>query len=695
MARATTKTDLNQGGNLQMSFFEPESDWTPTPVSQLPSWDGAKRIAIDCETRDPLLTKMGPGTMRGDAYTTGWGFSIEGGPKYYLPIRHEQGGNLPIEEVMRYLREQVKNFKGEYVGANLQYDVDFGYNDGFEWNQDAMFRDIQIADPLIYELHMSYSLANIGKRVGIEAKKDDMLIEAARSFGLDPKKGMWRLHSKYVGAYAEQDVTSPLEIYERQRKTLDEKNLWQVFDLETKVLPVLVRMSRRGVRIDQDKLAQIEEWAVREEHEAARKIKSITGHDIGFGNFMSANACAPALESIGIRLKKTSTGAPQIDRFLLGGHDHEVTNAILKARKVNKIRTTFADSIWRYMVNGRIHNRYHQIAREDEAGDQKGVRYGRLSAVHPNLQQQPSPDRDPETAGEWRKIFIPEEGQIWACNDYSQQEPRWTTHFAAVLDLPKARVAAERYVNDPSTDNHEMMTRLVHGDEQVEKWMQAATEFGDKNFKVFRGYCKNIYLGVCYGEGGAKLAHDLGLPTRWAHITGWGRDRRKTFYETQQEAMEARMESEAGYYKEEAGEEAQQIMDKFDAEAPFIRQLADKASERAESRGYVSTIMGRKLNFEMRDNGSYDYTHKALNRVIQGSSGDQTKLAIVEIDRAGHFLQLQVHDETNCSVGSIEEGIEVGRIMSDCILDVAKPMVPFKVDTECGPSWGEIKDVSK
>ena len=106
--------------------------------------------------------------------------------------------------------------------------------------------------------------------------------------------------------------------------------------------------------------------------------------------------------------------------------------------------------------------------------------------------------------------------------------------------------------------------------------------------------------------------------------------------------------------------------------------------------------MGRRLNFERRDDGTFDYTHKALSRIIQGSSADQTKLALCELDRAGHFIQLQVHDETDGSFASVAQAKEVGNIMRDCILDAVddqKIYVPFKVDTECGPSWGEIKKV--
>lgn len=684
---ARKKQDLNLGGSLQMSFFEPKADWRPTEVSSLPSWEGAKRIAIDCETKDSQLRDLGPGTRR-DGYTTGWGFAIEGGPRYYLPIRHEGGGNLPIDEVLGYLRSNIKNFTGEFVGANLSYDYDYGCNDGFEWHPEAKFRDVQIADPLIYELHFSYSLKNIGDRLGVDSKDDTLLIEAARSYGIDPKRGMWRLPAKFVGEYAERDVSSPLEIYAKQRALLDRDNLWGIYDLETEVLPVLVRMRQRGVRIDQDKLREIEIWSENQEREALALVKDMTGCNIGLGDVWKPNALAPALEEIGIRLQKTTTGAPQIDKELLGGNNHPVPQAILRARKVNKLRTTFAASMWRYMVNGRIHCTFHQIAREDEAGDQKGVRYGRLSAVDPNLQQQPSPDRDPEIAGEWRKIFIAEEGAVWGCNDYSQQEPRWTTHFAAVMDLPKAREAAKRYQENPDTDNHEMMTRLIHGDDQVDTWMRDDPKGA---FKVNRGYSKNIYLGLCYGEGGAKLCHDIGMPTRWALITGYGRNKQTLYFDTRHEAWVARSDMEAGYIREAAGVEGQEILDNFDHEVPYVRALAKKASDRANSLGYVRTILGRRLHFEQRDDGSYDYTHKALNRIIQGTSADQTKKAIVEIDRAGHYIQLQVHDETNGSYGSVAEAKAVGDIMRDC---VKSEWVPFKVDTEIGPSWGQIKVVN-
>ena len=309
------------------------------------------------------------------------------------------------------------------------------------------------------------------------------------------------------------------------------------------------------------------------------------------------------------------------------------------------------------MVNGKIHCTFQQIAIETESGDQKGARYGRLSCVDPNMQQQPSRD---DFAKMWRSIYIPEPGRLWCSADYSQQEPRWTTHFAALMDLPEARKAAQAYWDNPDLDNHAFMAELTG---------------------LPRKYAKNIYLGLCYGEGGAKLSHDLGLPSRWALVVkkNW------MHFETHEEAMAERRKIGDGRVFEVAGTDAQAVLDKFDERAPFIRLLAKSAEARAKSKGFITTIGGRHLHFPEKQDGGFDWTHKALNRLIQGSAADQTKKALVALDAAGHYLQLQVHDEMDGSVEDKQEADQIAQIMRDII----PAKVPFKVDVELGPSWGE------
>jgi len=646
-------------GGLQLPLWAPESSWRPPSFDDLPDWADAKRICVDTETHDEHLKQLGIGVRRG-AYMTGISFAIEDGPKHYLPMAHEGGDNLDKEQVMNYVRYMAKRFKGELVGANLSYDLDYLWEEDILFPEVSFYRDIQIADPLIYELHNSYSLQNISNRYGLPGKSEDLLRKAASDFGVDPKSGMWRLAARYVGAYAEDDADQPLKCLRKQDRKIEELNLKKIWDLESEVLPVLVKLRRRGVRIDQDKLAHIEEWSLTEEAKALALVKRETGVDVGVGNVWKAGAIAPALENIGITLTKTSTGQPSIDKDVLSSIDHPVAKALAWSRKTNKLRTTFAASMRTYMVKGRIHCTFNQIARETESGDQKGARYGRLSAIGPNVQQQPSRD---EFATMWRSIYLPEEGQIWSCNDYAQQEPKWTTHFAAKTDMKGGPEAAQAYWDDPSIDNHQFMSDL--------------TGLDRKSAKV-------VYLGLCYGEGGAKLCDDLGLPTRWALRAGSGGIK---FFETQQEALEKRKEFDNGFVWRAAGLEGQNIIDQFDDRAPFIRKLAKAASSRANMAGEIRTVGGRVLHFPKKDDGSYDWTHKALNRLIQGSAADQTKRALVDVDKAGHHVMLQVHDELDCSVADRAEGEEISRIMAEAI----PGLVPFRVDTECGPNWGEIK----
>src|SRR6478736_472016 len=206
---------------LQGTLFAPESAWRPPNLADLPQdWNAYDRVAIDCETCDPTLKKLGPGVRRG-SYVTGvaLGFGMQEG--YYLPVRHLGGDNMDDpEQVWAYLRYQAKHFRGEVVGAKISYDIDFLAQAGVEFGPDVLFRDVQVAEPLINELHKSYSLNSCLARHDLPLKDESLLREAASAYRIDPKAEMWKLPARYVGAYAEGDVTLPLQLLRRQEQIL-------------------------------------------------------------------------------------------------------------------------------------------------------------------------------------------------------------------------------------------------------------------------------------------------------------------------------------------------------------------------------------------------------------------------------------------------------------------------------------------
>jgi DNA polymerase I-like protein with 3'-5' exonuclease and polymerase domains len=651
-------------------FVTAASSWRPPDINTLPDWAGAKRIAIDVETKDPQLKKLGCGARDPNAYITGVSFAIEDGPGAYLPMRHAGGDNLPVDQVLRYLRTQMRAFEGTVVGANLPYDLDFLAEEGLTLPKVKWYRDVQIADPLINELHDRYSLEAIAQRWGFEGKNEGVLRQAAIDYGVNPKSDMWMLPARYVGAYGEDDTRLPLAILRRQEREIDEQDLWKVYDLESRLLPVLVKLRRRGVRIDIAQLEKVERWALEQEREALAQVHHLTGVRVRIGTVWQAEGIAPALEHIGVKLKhgkptkRNPRGPALIDKFLLATVDHPVARALERARKVSKLGQ-FGESVRQHMVNGRIHCTLNQLRKakdeDDDSSGTAGAAYGRLSCEHPNLQQQPARD---DFAPMWRAIYLPEEGKLWAANDYSQQEPRMAIHYACLsksLIGQSAWIAAiaarDKYRTDPHTDSHQMMADMAG---------------------IKRKDAKEIYLGLSYGMGGAKMCRKLGLPTMMVVRGPRGR------LVDAKSAEGERLAAEGARRFEAAGPEGQELLNTFDAKVPFVKRMAKACEVRAKTVGYITTLSGRRCRFPQDQDGNYDWTHKSLNRLIQGSSADQTKEAMVELDAASFDMMLQVHDEIALSVENRAEGEAAAEIMRNCT-----PLeLPSKVDVEIGSSWG-------
>ena len=181
---------------------------------------------------------------------------------------------------------------------------------------------------------------------------------------------------------------------------------------------------------------------------------------------------------------------------------------------------------------------------------------------------------------------------------------------------------------------------------------------------VPRPKAKTINLGLAYGMQGASLAKQLGLPTEWVHSRRLGRP------------------------VEVAGPEAKALLDKHKEAVPFISELFEVAKEAAETRGYVKTIIGRKIRFE-RYGGEYWRTHKALNGIIQGSAADQMKTALVTMRREGLLPTVTVHDEADASIPRGAEGDRrLDRMVQ--IMEQAIPLaVPVLAEVSTGPNWGE------
>jgi DNA polymerase I-like protein with 3'-5' exonuclease and polymerase domains len=618
---------------MQLPFEQllPKTNWVAPKVSELPSWRDAKRVSFDIETKDPQLKELGIGVRRG-GHITGFAFQIEGDRPYYVPIRHEGGGNVEnIEAAIQYFRDQAACFSGELVGAHLAYELDYCAEVGIEFSK-CTFWDAQLAAPLIYEHHWSYTLDDLLKREGLEGKNETILRQAAELFGIHPKYEMYKLHAKYAGEYAERDVSGPLELRAVQEKYIESENLWRALRLENELLPVTVRMRRRGVKVDMERLHRIELWTLDEQKRCVQEIKHHTGANLSLSDWKKAAALEPIIRGRGIVINRTDTDMPQIDKALFEANKTDpVIQAIRRGREMATMRSSFVESVLRYQVNGRIHASFNQLKRtkdENAPGDDpKGTITGRLSQEDPNLTQQPK-------LPIWRAIYLPDFG-LWCSSDYAQQEPKMLVHFAVKTRCRGAEAAKQAWLGNPRMKFHDRSVELTG---------------------LPYDQAKQTFLAKCYGMGTGKYAIRNNLPWEWAEYKG-----RK--------------------YKK-GGAEAQAIFNQFDEMVPFLQQLSYKCQDQAKASKYIKGILDERYHFRGDD------FKDALNKLLQGSSARQTKLAMVEADRAGFYLQLAVHDEIDASVEDEAEGRRLGDLMENVI----KLEVPTVCDVEMGRSWGEIDE---
>jgi len=643
---------------LQTPLFAPPATWQATPVSKLPAWTDAKRICLDVECRDDDLHELGPGVRRDNAYVCGIAFAIEDGPSHYLPIRHEGGGNLAEEHVWNYIRDQARNFHGTFVFNSAPYDLDWLWENKVETDH-VICRDVQVAEPLLDELQKTYNLNHICARRGLPGKDETELLEHAKAWGVHPKKGLWRLHAAAVGKYGIGDVRTPLPLLRKQEEEIEAQNLRETYDVESRLTPALVRMTRRGIRVDCDELDRVETWAKERRANYIDQIHHLTG--IRIGSLTKAEEVAKALRQRGIDVPtKVHAGTGKVmatvTKLWLQGLTDEVAKAIVFGREFDKLLGTYVNGVRKHMVKDRIHPSFKQLVgasdEDDGDGDEdaEGARFGRVAAKHPNVQA--SMKRSKEIQKRWRKVLVPDRGKRWFKVDLGQQEPRITVHYAEICRLPGSRRAGDAFRNDPCFDPYQLMVELCKTP-------------ADTDLKQLRDDLKEIYLGRCYGMGGGKIAKKLKLPTVW-----------KTNEKT-------------GYSWEAAGPEAEAIIRRFDRGVPYVKALAEMCKASGQAKKYIIALGNRRVRFEIDENGKIKDEHKAISKLVQGSAAHQTKSAAVALDAAGFPLQITVHDEFGYSGDSEEEAREMGQITCDVVVI----RVPFRADIEVGDSYGDLKKI--
>ena len=607
--------------------------------SEFPDLRHHKQIAIDLETCDPKLTTLGPGWVRNDGFIVGVAVAA-GDWQGYFPIRHANGHNLDPKITMRWLQKQLDTPHIDKIMHNATYDL--GWLQAENVNVQGRIVDTMITGALVDENRYSYSLDNLGRDYLGERKDEKLLRVAAAEWGLDPKAEMYKLPPEFVGRYAEQDAGMTLRLWERFKIELDKQDLWNIWNLETGLIRMMVKMREMGVRVDVEKAARTKVYLKEKIKDLKSEIHRLTGLKIE--PWASASLQA-VFEELGLEYPRTEAGAPSFTKQFLQLHEHPIAQMIVKLREFDKADSTFIDTILRHQHKGRIHCEFHQLRSDDG-----GTVTGRFSSSNPNLQQIPA--RDKEIKKLIRGLFVPEEGCKWGSFDYSSQEPRLLVHFAASLN---------------GDNRHAMVDRIVeeyhNGDVDLHQMVADIAGIDRKSAKV-------VNLGIMYGMGKGKLAAQLDI--------------------SEQEASDllATHHLKVPFVKG--------LADIATKQATANGQIRTLLGRRCRFHLWEPASFGYKkpLPFDeaMKEYGSplrRAFVYKALNKLIQGSAADQTKKAMFDCNEAGLLPMLTVHDELCFSVEGDDQARRIKDIMENGLSDVLK--VPSKVDVDLKDNWGEVE----
>jgi DNA polymerase I-like protein with 3'-5' exonuclease and polymerase domains len=613
-----------------------DPDWNIP--SEYPDLRGYKSIAVDLETRDPNIQTLGPGWARNDGNIVGIAVAA-GDYKGYFPIRHQNGHNLDPDMTMRWFKKQMATPDIQKVMHNATYDAGWLRAEGVEVQGKLI--DTMIAAPLVNENRFSYSLNNLGRDY-IDMRKDErMLRAAAKDWGIDPKADMWKLPPKFVGAYAEQDALMTLKLWEYLQIELSKDELGHIFELETSLIPMMLDMRAKGVRVDLDKAARVKKDLEGKAKQVHKNIKDKTGVDI---QPWASASVQKMFEALNLQYPTTDAGAPSFTKQYLSSHPHEMCQQLVRLRELDKASSTFVESILRHEHKGRIHCEFHQLRSDDG-----GTVTGRFSSSNPNLQQIPA--RDPEIKAAIRGLFIPEEGEKWGSFDYASQEPRLLVHFAASmpdnLRHPMVDTIVEEY-HKGDVDLHQMVADMAG---------------------ISRKEAKTVNLGIMYGMGVGKLANQLSITD----------DEAKQLLETHRQKVP--------FVKQLASIATQQGSTKGQIRTLLGRKCRFHLWE-PRSFGYNKAYPHEQALEKYGIGIRRAFTYKALNKLIQGSAADQTKQAMADCYKEGLLPLLTVHDELCFSIESDEQAARIKDIMENGLNDVL--LVPSRVDQELGDNWGEV-----
>ncbi|MEM6603410.1 MAG: DNA polymerase I [Pseudomonadota bacterium] len=429
-------------------------------------------VAFDTETT---------GLEIASAELVGIALSHKAGEAVYIPLQHKtEDKQIPLEDALQLLRPVLSAPHILKIGQNLKYDLSI------------MARyDVDIT-PIDDTMLLSFAMRGGKHRHNMDELSQIYLDHTPISYESVCGKGKQKITFDYVlldqaTSYAAEDADITLRlwhIFSHDVIAQKRKNFYEM--IERKMPHIVASMERNGIAVDSRSLEEISERFGLESEDIAQKIYDISGKEF---NIASPKQLGEVLyDHMGLEVpgkkKTTATGQAATGVDVLEGlaaEGHEIADYILKWRGLQKLKSTYADSLVDHInpKTGRVHTSFNLT----------GAATGRFSSSDPNLQNIPIKTEEGRLI---RQAFIPKEGYKILSADYSQIELRLLAHIADVPMLKEAFAKGE--------DIHARTASEVFG---------VPIDAIDSSL---RRKAKAVNFGIIYGISAFGLARQLKIP---------------------------------------------------------------------------------------------------------------------------------------------------------------------------------------
>lgn len=552
---------------------------------------------------------------------------------YYIPIRHINGHNLPVGEVMAYMQRLFDRFD-KWVNQNVKFDAKFFIVDGVEFKGEL--EDTATMAKLYDSDRYGHSLKPLCREwLGLKMSEEAEL----KAYFPKKYKNFAKLPIDLCGRYACMDVFGNRALYEFLDERLPE-SVQDVRATERQMTKHLFQMEHRGMQTNQTKCKIEKALSLQKMLRAADEFHEITGEelvdssDLWYDIFCVHNSL-PVLR-YGDRKKDGSRG-PSFNKEALERYEaypavraDENLAKLVNIAKVWRTEHTFQSlMVDKYLEfadeNGVIHCDYNPV-----------IRTGRMSCSSPNLMYADMRAKE---------LIEPRPGYALIDDDASQIEFRLMVHY--INDRP----SIEAYNNDPLTDFHQRMADLCNIKRKPGKVMNFAIGYGAGKKNVVGQLKRNPDIMRLVGDYVQKLINDGKIES----------SQRVEYFDKLIEAK------------------SDEIYETYHERLPGLKRTSRQAERRARTRGYVFNAFGRRRHLPPKA------SYKAFNTIVQGCAMDYIKDRMIATSHifSDWYAEHDIRQIANVHDAVVYEApIEVARdnaVRRKILDDLAIQSIPFKI----------------